>query len=168
MLTVRPETPSDYAAVRRVHDEAFAPLTQVGAFVDALRADPAYRPKLSLLAVKDGAVVGHVAYSEARLDTGGVVLVLAPLAVLPAHQGQGVGGALVRESLALATATDYPAVVLHGHPAYYPRFGFQPAVDIGLRSSSGEGAPWMAHPLPARRGDAQGVVSQADVFALLD
>ena len=167
MLTLRPETPADYAAVRRAHDEAFAPLTQVGAFVNALRVDPAYRPQFSLTASKDGTVVGHVAYSEARLDLGGVVLVLAPLAVLPAHQGQGVGDTLVRESIALAAATDYPAIVLHGHPSYYSRFGFQSASGIGLHSTAGEGAAWMAYLLPAHRQDARGVVIQADVFAML-
>jgi putative acetyltransferase len=84
----------------------------------------------------DGAVVGHVLLSPVTVGGArdGDVLGLAPMAVLPAYQRRGVGTALVGAALAAARARGHGAVVVLGHPTYYPRFGFVPARRYGLHS----------------------------------
>ncbi len=84
-----------------------------------------------LVAVGDGAVIGHVL--AARGDLGGrEVVAVAPLAVRPSHQGQGIGGALMTELLARAEAAGLPLIVLLGDPGYYGRFGFEPSGPLGI------------------------------------
>ncbi|HZT67086.1 MAG TPA: N-acetyltransferase [Acidimicrobiales bacterium] len=86
---------------------------------------------LELVAEGNGSIVGHVL--GARGDVGGdAVLAIAPLAVAPAHQHQGVGSALMTELLSRADRQGWPAAVLLGSPAYYRRFGFEPAGPLGL------------------------------------
>ncbi|HVM07889.1 MAG TPA: N-acetyltransferase [Acidimicrobiales bacterium] len=86
---------------------------------------------MDLVAIEDDAVVGHVLASVGEAD-GRPVLGIAPLAVAPAHQGAGVGSALMRELIARADAAGEPMLVLLGNPAYYGRFGFEPASAHGL------------------------------------
>lgn len=86
---------------------------------------------LDLVAVQDGQIVGHVLGAPGTV--GGVQLMaVAPLAVLPSQQGQGIGSALMTELLRRAEDAGWPAVVLLGNPDYYGRFGFEPAGPIGL------------------------------------
>lgn len=88
-------------------------------------------PALDLVAERDGAVVGHILHSHGDLaDTP--IPGLAPLAVHPDAQGQGVGSALVRETLRIADMAGEPAVIVLGHPDYYARFGFEPASAFGI------------------------------------
>jgi len=83
-------------------------------------------------------VVGHALFtrvtvmSEYGEEVG--LLGLAPVAVLPSHQGRGIGTLLIEAALERLRAEGHPAVVVLGHPAYYPRFGFVPAGNFGLRS----------------------------------
>jgi putative acetyltransferase len=86
---------------------------------------------LELVAVADDAVVGHVLGAYGRLDRR-EVLGIAPLAVAPAHQGQGVGTALMTQLISVADAAGLPLVVLLGNPAYYGRFGFEPSGPLGI------------------------------------
>lgn len=124
-IRIRPEQPDDYRAVHRVHAAAF-PTEAEANLVDRLRQ--AGKAIVSLVAEVDGSVVGHVLFSpvtiqgEAAVYTG---LGLAPVAVLPAHQNQGIGGQLITQGLAVCRQLGQPWVVLLGHPSYYPRFGFQ-------------------------------------------
>lgn len=67
-------------------------------------------------------------------NSGPAILGLAPMAVAPSHQRQGIGSALVRAGLERCRALGSGAVVVLGHPAYYPRFGFSPSVHFGIRS----------------------------------
>jgi putative acetyltransferase len=139
---VRAEEPRDRAAVRGVVGAAFGGPAEAD-LVDALRAGAAWLPELSLVAEEDGRVVGHVLFTRATADEGTRatdILALAPLAVLPSHQRRGIGGALVRAGLRIARARGDRAVVLIGHPSYYPRFGFVPAVPLGLSSVFAQGA----------------------------
>jgi putative acetyltransferase len=130
-MIVRPELPSDRDAVRRVLATAFATPEEAD-LVDALRADA--EPLVSLVAEADGDVVGHVMFSPVTLpDHPGLRLMgLAPLAVVPARQRTGVGGALTRAGLERCRELGVGAVVVLGHPAYYPRFGFVPAGAFGV------------------------------------
>lgn len=132
---IRPETPSDAAAVHRVLLEAFGGPVEA-ALVDALRCSPAFVPELSLVAKQGGLVVAHLLFTRAGLAGGPPdvpLLALGPVGVLPEHQRRGIGSRLIREGLAAAAALGYAAVVLVGHPDYYPRFGFRPARSLGLQ-----------------------------------
>lgn len=166
MPQVRPERPGDAGAIRHVHERAFAPSGAEADLVEALRASPDHVPELSLVALGDDAVIGHIAFSRARLDSGHPVLALAPMGVLPEHQRRGAGSALVTEGLGRAAGTNFPLVVVLGHPDYYPRFGFEPADALGVLAPF-EVPPeaWMAHRLPAYRPEARGTVAYADAFA---
>jgi predicted N-acetyltransferase YhbS len=163
-VTVRTERPDDVAAIRAVNEAAFPTAAEAG-LVDALRAAGAVADGGSLVAERDGAVVGHLLLSVARLDHGPPVLALAPMAVLPAHQRTGVGGALVREALARAARTEHPLVVVVGHPGYYPRFGFRPAREHGIEPPFDlPGEAWMIAPLPRYDPALRGTVIYPPAF----
>jgi putative acetyltransferase len=129
---VRTEGPDDALGIRRVHRAAFGRDAEAD-LVDALRGTDAWFPALSLVAEEDGAVVGHVLLTRARLDTGAPLLALAPVGVLPDRRGRRVGTLLLDEALRRAGETDALAVVVLGHPEYYVRFGFEPAHEFGVR-----------------------------------
>jgi len=129
---IRPEGPGDVAAVRRVNERAFGRGVEAD-LVEALRAAGA--AALSLVAEADGRVVGHVLYSPVTIETAAgtrTALGLAPLAVVPERQRQGIGTRLVEASLARLRAEEHGAVIVIGHPEYYPRFGFLRAGRWGL------------------------------------
>ena len=82
------------------------------------------------MAEEGGAVVGHILFTPALIEGAGrrvVGMGLAPLAVLPDHQGQGIGSTLVRYGLKVLRERDCPFIIVLGHPVYYPRFGFERA-----------------------------------------
>ena len=136
-IGLRADEPEDAAAIREMHRLAFDGDAEA-AIVDAVReADAAV---LSMVAVEDGGagpVVAHVLYTRVMVaveDGEDVSLLgLAPVAVLPAHQGRGIGTMLIEASLEQLRAEGHPAVVVVGHPGYYPRFGFLPGSRWGLR-----------------------------------
>jgi putative acetyltransferase len=168
VLTVRPERPEDYAAARLVQERAFAPSVAEADLVDELRACGAHVPDLCLVAVGEGEIVGHVVFSRARLDSGADVLALAPMAVRPEWQRRGVGSLLLREALERAAGTDFPLVVVVGHPTYYPRFGFEPAADYQVRAPFDvPPEAWMLYRLPAYRPEARGLVRYPAAFDAL-
>lgn len=134
-LYVRTETSGDALAIAGVVARAFegadeAAVAEVD-LVEALRHDRAWLPALSLVAVDGGAVVGHVLGSR-MLVGGSPAVALAPLAVLPERQGSGVGSALVERLLGDARVAGETLVVVLGEPAYYSRFGFRGAADLGI------------------------------------
>lgn len=123
-VTVREETPEDLEAIREVNRQAFG-RDDEARLVDAIR-DGGYA-RVSLVAEEGGLVVGHVLFSDLPIVTqAGTlhVLALAPVAVLPDRQRQGIGSRLIREGLRACAEAGHRAVVVLGHPAYYPRFGF--------------------------------------------
>ena len=133
MIRVRPQTPADAAAVRGVNEAAFAqPLEAT--LVERLLASC---PGAVSLVADDGEVVGHILFTTVTVDMGGRQVEgmgLAPMAVRPDRQRQGVGSTLVRHGLDVLRARGCPFVIVLGHPSYYPRFGFVPAATRGLRS----------------------------------
>ena len=136
---VRQEREPDRRQVRQVVQAAFRAQPAVADLVDALRASTGWRPSLSLVAQERGTVVGHVLATRGWLDAQArlvEVLVLSPLSVTPGRQGQGIGGRLVRELLAIAASGPEPAIFLEGSPGYYGRFGFEAAGPAGFRRPS--------------------------------
>jgi putative acetyltransferase len=132
-VTLRPEIPTDHAEVRRVNELAFRQPAEAD-LVDALRAVGV--ATLSLVAVREGRVVGHILFSQVTVasPSGDFAAVgLAPVAVLPELQRQGVGSLLVRAGLDEIRRAGHEVVVVLGHPEYYSRFGFERASARGIR-----------------------------------
>lgn len=137
---VRLELPHDVAVVRDVHTRAFGRPDEAN-LVDALRHQA--RPFIALVALNGSSPVGHVCFSPVTIEPDGNPsnpldpliswLGLGPLAVAPEWQRNGVGSLLVRAGLEECGRQGCKAVVLVGHPEYYPRFGFVPASSKGLR-----------------------------------
>jgi len=100
--------------------------------VDALREQA--RPLVSLVAEENGAILGHIMFSPVVLPGHPALRImgLAPMAVAPEHQRKGIGSALVRAGLEQCRQLGVGAVVVLGHPAYYPRFGFLPSARFGI------------------------------------
>ena len=134
MLTVRPETKIDHAAIHEVNALAFGREDE-SRLVDALRRSADFIPEVSLVAVRDGHVVGHILFTPIVVETlhGAVsALALAPMAVRPEFQNQGIGSELVRKGLEECRRLGHKIIIVVGHPKYYPRFGFSPARAKGL------------------------------------
>jgi putative acetyltransferase len=133
VITIREERAEDIPAIREVNDQAFGNPGE-GRLVDALREKGAVLS--SLVAVREGRVVGHILYSPVTIDSGGERLVgagLGPMAVLPEFQRQGIGGRLIEAGNRVMAEAGYAYIIVLGHAEYYPRFGFQPAVKYGIR-----------------------------------
>jgi putative acetyltransferase len=135
-VIVRAETPDDHDTIRRIVDEAFGD-TITSAIVDGIRASDRFVPELSLVAVSEGQALGHVISSYVDLGTGQVpdtrrVLQVGPLAVVPSHQRQGIGSALMHETIRVADERGEPLLLIEGNPAYYERFGFTRADEHGI------------------------------------
>lgn len=132
-MRIRNETPADVAAVREVNLAAFESSAEAD-LVDALRGH--IFPYVSLVADDKGIVAGHILFTPVHLPghPRARLMALAPMAVRPEYQRSGVGSALVVEGLRQAREAGAGAVVVLGHPAYYPRFGFVPASRHGIRS----------------------------------
>jgi putative acetyltransferase len=139
VTTIRPERPDDGRSIRRVNELAFGQPAEAD-LVEKLRH--ACPDSLSLVA-EDGEVVGHVLFTPVALEgtTRRVVgMGLAPMAVLPDRQRQGIGSQLVGRGLEILRERGCPFVVVVGHPEYYPRFGFEAASMHGF-VSQWEGVP---------------------------
>lgn len=125
MVTFRPSRPGDAPAIRDVLLAAF-PGPDEADLVDALRADGDIA--LEWVAEDAGRIVGVIDYSPLALvrdaAPAGAALALAPVAVSPERQAEGIGGELIRRTLDMLRTGDHDAVVVLGHPDYYPRFGF--------------------------------------------
>ncbi|MER6917100.1 N-acetyltransferase [Streptomyces sp. NPDC000594] len=167
--TTRPETPEDIPAIHALNAAAFATAAEAD-LVDALRADPdAWIDGLSLVArAPDGTLVGHALLTRCRIGTGGApALALAPCAVLPSHQGQGAGSAVIRAALEAARDQGESLVVVLGHADYYPRFGFEPASRWGIRAPfTVPDEAMMALVLDSDRPVPSGVIHYAAAFGV--
>jgi putative acetyltransferase len=122
-VKIRPAVPDDYPAIRAVTEAAFDTSTgDEAGIIEGVRAEG--RALVELVAEIDGQVVGHILFNRMRTDPPLAVAGLGPLGVAPAHQSTGVGQALSRAGIEACRAAGMAAVVVLGHPPYYPRFGF--------------------------------------------
>jgi putative acetyltransferase len=132
LLAIRSEIPEDRASIHYVDQEAFGRIQEAD-LVDKLRKRGILT--ISLVAVLETAVVGHIAFSPVEIaseKSSFGALTLAPVAVLPTHQNKGIGSQLVIAGLEECRRLGHEIVVLAGHPNYYPRFGFVPAYAKGI------------------------------------
>jgi putative acetyltransferase len=139
MTSIRIEGFEDASAIRAVNERAFGRPTEAD-IVDELRRTCG--ECLSLVAEDEG-IVGHILFTPAIVETSGrrvVGMGLAPMAVMPERQRQGIGSALVERGLQLLRERGCPFVIVLGHPEFYPRFGFERASAHGL-ACQWEGAP---------------------------
>ncbi len=132
MLRIRPEVLNDRSDIRHVHTLAFGRPNEAD-LVDALRRDGTLT--ISLVAEQAQRIVGHIAFSPVTITSETTTIEaigLAPMAVLPSDQRQGIGSQLVQAGLATCGETRYGVVVVLGHPHYYPKFGFTPSRPHGI------------------------------------
>lgn len=142
MALIRPERPEDYSAVFVVNERAFETSAEAR-LVEAIR--PVVRPLISLVAVLEEKVVGHILFTPVMVTEGAKAeraMALGPMAVLPEYQNQGIGSQLVRAGFAACRQLGEPVVFVLGHPEYYQRFGFQPAPPKGLRYKQAKFDPY--------------------------
>ncbi len=166
VLQIRAEKPPDAPGIRAVHQTAFAPSANVAHLVDRLRE--AGQTTISLVAIADGQLAGHILFSPVSLaGYHGALrgLGLAPLAVLPDLQRQGIGSRLVMHGLEVAREAGFDFAVALGDPKYYGRFGFRPASQYQLDNEYGAGEAFMAVELrPGALAGAAGLVQYRPEF----
>ncbi|HZR22884.1 MAG TPA: N-acetyltransferase [Vicinamibacterales bacterium] len=162
---VRAERPSDVAAIRSINVAAFGRPAEAD-LVDRLRAEVS--ELISLVAEENGRIVGHILFSPVTLARSPDLnmMGLAPMAVAPTHQRRGFGSMLVREGLDECARRGYAAVVVLGHVAFYPRFGFVPASRFGLscKWNVPEGAFMAVELVPNALRGRGGIVHYHDAF----
>jgi len=132
-MQIRPENPGDGPIVRAIHEAAFETPAEAG-LVELLREQAS--PIVSIVAEVEGTVVGHILFSPVTLEGHSELKVmgLAPMAVAPDFQNEGIGSILVEEGLDECRNLGTEAVVVLGHPNYYPRFGFVPSTRFAIDS----------------------------------
>ena len=132
MLTIRPETPEDVDSIRYVNEQAFGQENE-SKLIEKLRNHGVLT--ISLVAVQDGEIVGHIAFSPVVIESGlssFEAIALAPMVVLPTYQRKGIGSQMVRAGLEECRRIGHEIIVVLGHPDYYPRFGFVLAGTKGI------------------------------------
>ncbi|MDJ0722520.1 MAG: N-acetyltransferase [Desulfobacterales bacterium] len=169
-MKIKPAAATDLDAVLCVHRDAFGSQEE-SSLVEALLSDASAQPCLSLLALRQARAVGHILFSRATV--GGApelsASILAPLAVVPEAQKQGIGGELIRQGLQLLSKSGVDLVFVLGYPAYYPRHGFRPAEALGFKApypiAPENSDAWMVQALrPGVIGAYSGVVVCADAL----
>jgi putative acetyltransferase len=139
MILIRPEKPEDIASIQDVTTRAFQGEEEAN-LIAAIRASDYFIPELSLIALDDtDQIVGHILFSPIIIESpedskSAEALALAPMAVLPEYQNRGIGSLLVQHGLEACKKLGYSIVIVVGHPEYYPRFGFRPARDCGIKA----------------------------------
>ena len=140
MITIRQEEPKDISAIRTINEIAFGQPTEA-VIVDSIR--DACSDVLSLVALEDDKIVGHIFFSPVTISSiNGFTqgMGLAPMAVLPERQRQGIGSMLVQSGIEAMRERNCPFIIVIGHSEYYPRFGFVSASQYGL-SCQWDGVP---------------------------
>ena len=146
-ISIREAVESDLSDVLSIERAAFGE-DEEAELVRQLLEDPSAEPILSLLAFQNDRPVGHILFTAARLSDSphpASIALLAPLAVVPDAQKQGIGGKLIDRGLELLANSGVDLVFVLGHPEYYPRHGFKPAGCLGFEAS---------YPIPDRHANA--------------
>lgn len=139
-IRINQEENTELPAICKLVEEAFADMPesdhQEHLLVDRLHHSVTYIPELSLVAKTDkDEIVGYILLTKVEVvakSESYTSLAVAPLAVIPAYQNQGIGGMLLKEAHRRAAALGYGTAVLLGHKDYYSRFGYRKAADYGI------------------------------------
>ncbi|MDO5411714.1 MAG: N-acetyltransferase [Lachnospiraceae bacterium] len=169
-MLIRQETPEDYNAVYELIKEAFLTTEYTDGnehnLVTALRKGTAFIPELSLVAVINGEIVGHIMFTRVNVGKD-EILALAPLSVKPQYQKQGVGTALIREGHKIAKQLGYAYVLVLGSETYYPRAGYVPAKQFGIEvPKEFPSENFMAIQLQEKANPISGAVRYAKEFGI--
>src|SRR5687767_7979665 len=136
-IVIREETKADFSEVYELNKSAFEQDTEAR-LVEMLRNGNAFIPQLSFVATLDNKIIGHILFTKIKIrnDNGAGYdsLALAPMAVSPGLQKQGIGGQLIRHGLDKARELGYKSVIVVGHEHYYPKFGFVPAGSWNIKA----------------------------------
>jgi len=170
-MQIREATDSDLNDVLLVERLAFGQ-DKEAELVRFLLSDPSAQPFLSLLAFKGDKSVGHILFTTARLtktQKTASISILAPLAIVPDVQKQGIGGRLIERGLQLLSKSGVDLVFVLGHPEYYPRYGFKPAGCLGFKAPYAipdeHADAWMVQALrPGVIGSVSGAIMCADAL----
>ena len=153
MITIHPTTPQDHDVILKVELAAFNQDPEIKTLIIDLFKDPTAEPRVSLLAYDDDKAVGHILFTKARIKPGlGICSlkpgghILAPMAVIPKYQKQGIGGMLIEEGLRILKDMGVERCFVLGDPSYYSRYGFIPDA-----RSFGFPAPY---PIPEKNKEA--------------
>lgn len=146
LLSVREALSPDLDDVLSVERAAFGSDKEASLARDLI-VDSSAKPFLSLLAFQGSRAVGHILFTAAHLEPKAPlsISILAPLAVVPDAQKQGVGGRLIEQGVQLLSGSGVDLVFVLGHPDYYPRYGFEPAGKLGFDAT---------YPIPEKNADA--------------
>lgn len=165
-IRIRPETDADMADVFKVNAATF-PTAAEAKLVDSLRGSA--DSFISLVAVDEQDVIGHIMFTPVFLESFDKLRLmgLAPMAVSPALQRCGIGTKLIKAGLKRCTELDVGAVAVLGHPEYYPRFGFRPSSQWGIKSEYDvpEDVFMMMELSPAYLQNYQGIIRYNAAFA---
>ena len=141
MYIIRQEREADYEATKKLVKEAFKNIVysdhQEHLLVERLRKSDAFIDKLSLVTEINGNIVGHIMFTKIIIRNEDNIyesLALAPVSVLPAYQGQGIGTSLINEGLRIAKELGFKSVVVLGDDKFYSRFGFKVASNRGIKA----------------------------------
>jgi len=160
-INIRPETPQDYSSVELLTWHAFLDFIATDEpkrqahdvdehlLVRNMRGSPSFVPELAYVAELDGELVGNIMYTLSKVvgEPGDehTVLTIGPVSVLPRYQSKGIGTTLMEYTIDRAIELGYRAIILYGHPEYYPRFGFKNAEIYGITTPEGANLdPFMA------------------------
>ena len=169
-MIIRQERLEDYDAVDHIVKEAFESAEHSDGneqdLVVELRKSKSFIPELSLVAVEDGKIVGHILFTKALVQ-GVEVLALAPLSVLPDYQNKGIGLSLMKEGHGIAHKLGYEYSVVLGHSKYYIKAGYTPASKYGIKAPfEVEDESFMAICLNGTVGKLNGVMEYDEAFGL--
>ena len=158
---IRHATPADQAAIRAVVHAAFGQADEAD-LVERLRS--AGDVMFELVEEDGGEIVGHILYSRLWADSVSLYAALAPMAVLPDRQRDGVGKRLVTASIETAKDFGACAIIVLGHPEYYPKFGFTADAAAKVKSPFSGGPAFMALALEDGALEAPLLIAYPDAF----
>lgn len=169
-MNIRKADEKDYQEIYNVVKESFETALHTDGdeqnLVIRLKDSNGYIPELSLVAEIGHKIVGHIMLTETKVgDT--TQLVLAPLAILPEYQGQGIGSKLILQAHKIAMELGYDFIILIGHETYYPRFGYRPAKEFGILSLFEiADENFMAYPLQDAKMKLNATIEYAKEFGI--
>ena len=170
MIEIRQENQKDYEEVYRVIKTAFETAEHSDGnehdLVVVLRNSDSFIPELSLVAVKEDKIVGYILFTKIKIENHEEIA-LAPLAVLPEYQKQGIGSMLIEQGHKIAKKLGYHYSIVLGSENYYPKFGYIPAIQYGIQAPFDvANENFMAIKLNDADTGIQGVVQYAKEFGI--